>query len=85
MTVDPEGWLHFSNVTRDDNLDSNLFYGCAAYNTFRDEYKIGNRVKLLVQTAGSMKEIFLYYFYIIYYYIITIFFILYYLKFLNIF
>ncbi|KAA0202421.1 hypothetical protein HAZT_HAZT000084 [Hyalella azteca] len=51
-TVDPEGTLWFSNVTRED--ESNDFtYACAATSTFRNEYKLGNRVLLRVTQSGS--------------------------------
>ncbi|XP_069981771.1 neuroglian isoform X2 [Penaeus vannamei] len=52
MTVDPEGTLWFSNVTRFD--ESNDFtYACSATSTFRNEYKLGNRVYLRVFQSGS--------------------------------
>ncbi|XP_068206070.1 LOW QUALITY PROTEIN: neuroglian-like [Palaemon carinicauda] len=52
MTVDPEGSLFFSNVTRFD--ESNDFtYACSATSTFRNEYKLGNRVYLRVYQSGS--------------------------------
>lgn len=52
MTVDPEGTLWFSNVTRFD--ESNDFtYACSATSTFRNEYKLGNRVYLKVEETGS--------------------------------
>ncbi|KAK4296763.1 hypothetical protein Pmani_030767 [Petrolisthes manimaculis] len=52
MTVDPEGTLWFSNVTRFD--ESNDFtYACSATSTFRNEYKLGNRVYLRVYETGS--------------------------------
>ncbi|KAK7076289.1 ATP-dependent DNA helicase chl1, partial [Halocaridina rubra] len=52
MTVDPEGTLWFSNVTRFD--ESNDFtYACSATSTFRNEYKLGNRVYLRVYQTGS--------------------------------
>lgn len=52
MTVDPEGTLWFSNVTRFD--ESNDFtYACSATSTFRNEYKLGNRVYLRVYQSGS--------------------------------
>jgi hypothetical protein len=53
LTVDPEGTLWFSNVTRDDR-SSDLTYACSAYSASRNEYKLGNRVYLKVsQTSGS--------------------------------
>lgn len=52
ITVDPEGTLWFSNVTRQD--ESNDFtYACSATSTFRNEYKLGNRVFLRVLQTGS--------------------------------
>ena len=47
MTVDPEGNLWFSNVTKED--ESNGFnYACSATSAFRNEYKLGNSVVLEV-------------------------------------
>ena len=41
LTVDPEGKLWFSNVTRaDSSLD--FLYACSAASYFRNEYKLGN-------------------------------------------
>lgn len=52
MTVDPEGNLHFSNVTMNDaSVDS--YYACAATSMFRNEYKLGNKVVLVVRPAGA--------------------------------
>ncbi|EAA45046.5 AGAP000720-PA [Anopheles gambiae str. PEST] len=51
MTLDPEGNLWFSNVTRDDE-SNDFFYACAASSVFRSEYKIGNRVLLQVKQTG---------------------------------
>lgn len=51
MTLDPEGNLWFSNVTRQDQ-SSNFYYVCAATSFFRNEYKLGNRVVLKVQETG---------------------------------
>lgn len=51
MTLDPEGNLWFSNVTRGDASDD-FFYACAASSLFRNEYKIGNRVLLQVKPTG---------------------------------
>lgn len=51
ITLDPEGNLWFSNVTRDDHSD-NFYYTCAATSPFRSEYKIGNRVLLQVTASG---------------------------------
>ncbi|XP_067206790.1 neuroglian isoform X2 [Linepithema humile] len=52
MTVDPEGNLHFSNVTMND-ASENSYYACAATSVFRNEYKLGNRVVLVVKPAGA--------------------------------
>ncbi|XP_014218547.1 neuroglian isoform X2 [Copidosoma floridanum] len=52
MTLDPEGNLWFSNVTKHD-ASVDFFYACAATSDFRNEYKIGNRVVLDVISAGS--------------------------------
>ncbi|KFB42062.1 AGAP000720-PA-like protein [Anopheles sinensis] len=51
MTLDPEGNLWFSNVTREDE-SGEFFYACAASSVFRSEYKIGNRVILQVRQTG---------------------------------
>ena len=47
LTVDPEGSLWFSNVTRKD-ASNQFFYACSAASFFRSEYKLGNRVVLQV-------------------------------------
>ena len=52
LTVDVEGYLHFSNVTRKDNSDDFL-YACSAASYFRNEYKLGNKVHLQVIQSGS--------------------------------
>ncbi|XP_073957141.1 neuroglian-like [Choristoneura fumiferana] len=51
MTLDPEGNLWFSNVTRFD-ASSDFAYTCAAKSLFRNEYKLGNKVYLDVQQTG---------------------------------
>uniref|UniRef100_T1GJK1 Ig-like domain-containing protein n=1 Tax=Megaselia scalaris TaxID=36166 RepID=T1GJK1_MEGSC len=51
MTLDPEGSLWFSNVTRED-ASEDFSYACSATSVFRNEYKIGNRVFLLVNQPG---------------------------------
>lgn len=52
LTVDPEGKLWFSNVTRKDSSEDFL-YACSAASYFRNEYKLGNRVHLRVIQSGS--------------------------------
>jgi len=52
MTLDPEGNLWFSNVTREDASDD-FYYACAATSVFRNEYKIGNKVLLNVISTGA--------------------------------
>ncbi|KAK4016086.1 neuroglian isoform X3 [Daphnia magna] len=52
MTVDPEGTLWFSNVTREDTSDD-FVYACSATSLFRNEYKLGNKVYLDVIATGS--------------------------------
>ncbi|KAF4518843.1 hypothetical protein B566_EDAN006694 [Ephemera danica] len=52
ITLDPEGNLWFSNVTRDDASDD-FTYACSATSIFRNEYKIGNRVLLNVLATGT--------------------------------
>lgn len=51
MTLDPEGNLLFSNVTRND-ASVDYAYTCAAKSLFRNEYKFGNKVFLDVQQTG---------------------------------
>lgn len=51
MTLDPEGNLWFSNVTRYD-ASSDFYYACSASSVFRNEYKVGNRVILEVVQTG---------------------------------
>lgn len=51
MTLDPEGNLWFSNVTRFDRSDD-FYYACSANSIFRNEYKLGNRVLLDVKQSG---------------------------------
>ena len=53
MTVDPEGYLHFSNVTKKDNSDEFL-YACSAASYFRNEYKLGNKIWLQVTIIKSL-------------------------------
>ncbi|CAG0896608.1 unnamed protein product, partial [Cyprideis torosa] len=52
MTVDPEGTLWFSNVTREDS-SKDFTYACSATSIFRSEYKVGNKVYLDVVSTGS--------------------------------
>jgi neuronal cell adhesion molecule len=52
ITIDPEGTLWFSNVTRDDASRDSM-YACSATSFFRNEYKIGNRVILDVIATGT--------------------------------
>uniref|UniRef100_A0A8D8XH54 Neuroglian n=2 Tax=Cacopsylla melanoneura TaxID=428564 RepID=A0A8D8XH54_9HEMI len=51
MTIDPEGNLWFSNVTRQDASDD-FYYVCSATAMYRNEYKIGNRILLNVIATG---------------------------------
>ncbi|KAF5283238.1 hypothetical protein FQA39_LY17364 [Lamprigera yunnana] len=51
MTLDPEGNLWFSNLTREDASD-NFMYACAASSATKLEYKLGNRVLLNVLASG---------------------------------
>ncbi|KAJ2947976.1 hypothetical protein O0L34_g9768 [Tuta absoluta] len=51
MTLDPEGNLLFSNVTRND-ASVDYAYTCAAKSLFRNEYKLGNKVYLEVEQTG---------------------------------
>ena len=52
LTVDPEGKLWFSNVTRKDSSEDFL-YSCSAASYFRNEYKLGNRIHLQVIQSES--------------------------------
>lgn len=52
LTVDPEGKLHFSNVTKADQLD-NAQYACSATSHYRTEYKVGRKTKLYVQPRST--------------------------------
>lgn len=52
ITVDPEGDLHFSNVTVEDDLDEAM-YACSATLQSRNEYKVGNKIILKVDQAGG--------------------------------
>ncbi|XP_054715079.1 neuroglian-like [Uloborus diversus] len=52
ITVDPDGNLHFSNVTDSDALDD-AQYACSATSMFRNEYKLGNKILLHVEASGS--------------------------------
>ncbi|XP_049882057.1 neuroglian-like isoform X1 [Pectinophora gossypiella] len=53
MTLDPEGNLLFSNVTRYD-ASVDYAYTCAAKSLFRNEYKLGNKVYLVVEQTGIL-------------------------------
>ena len=54
LTVDPEGYLWYSNVTRRDASDEFL-YACSAASFFRNEYKLGNRVFLQVNKTNDIE------------------------------
>ncbi|KAL7634560.1 UNVERIFIED_CONTAM: hypothetical protein RMT77_014937 [Armadillidium vulgare] len=57
VTVDPEGTLWFSNITKDDK-SHDFTYTCATMSTFRNEYKLGSRVFLKVnQLDNSVTEV----------------------------
>ena len=64
LTVDPEGNLWFSNVTRKD-ASNDFFYACSAASYFRSEYKVGNRVVLQVNTPLVLSKV-LYVYYVSY-------------------
>lgn len=51
LTVDPEGNLWFSNLTKADTTH-NFMYACATTSPFKYEYKYGNRVLLNVISTG---------------------------------
>ncbi|XP_043478124.1 neuroglian isoform X1 [Leptopilina heterotoma] len=52
MTIDPEGNLWFSNVTKFD-ASENSYYTCAIYSEVRNEYKLGNKVLLHVKSTSA--------------------------------
>lgn len=52
LSVDPEGNLHFSNVTNKDMLTDAL-YACSATSTFKTTYRIGRRTNLHVEPSGT--------------------------------
>ncbi|KAG9509224.1 Neuroglian [Fragariocoptes setiger] len=56
LTVDPEGRLHFSNITKADQLE-NALYACSATSKFRSEYKVGRKTRLIVQASSSAGRI----------------------------
>ena len=52
LTTDPEGRLHFSNVTREDQLN-NADYACSVFNGIMSVFQIGRRIDLKVKQADS--------------------------------
>lgn len=52
LTSDPEGRLHFSNVTREDQLN-NADYACSVFNQVMSVFQIGRRIDLRVKHADS--------------------------------
>lgn len=52
LTVDPEGKLHFSNVTKTDQLDNEL-YACSATSYYLTEYKVGRKTRIIVQPRST--------------------------------
>ncbi|UYV67462.1 CHL1 [Cordylochernes scorpioides] len=55
IASDPEGNLHFSNVTQEDAL-VDAVYVCCASSTFRNQYKRGKKVILRVEAADSTEQ-----------------------------
>uniref|UniRef100_A0A6G1SAQ6 Neuroglian n=1 Tax=Aceria tosichella TaxID=561515 RepID=A0A6G1SAQ6_9ACAR len=53
LTVDPEGKLHFSNVTKSDQLDNGAMYACSATSYHRTEYKVGRKTRLSVRSRST--------------------------------
>lgn len=51
ITLDPEGNLWFSNLTKADASDK-FYYACVATSDTQLEYKIGNRVYLNIMSTG---------------------------------
>ena len=52
ITVDPEGSLHFSNITKEDEMDGYL-YACVVTNAFLNEQRIGSQTTIKVEQASS--------------------------------
>lgn len=52
LTLDPEGRLHFSNVTKQDQLN-NALYACSATSHYRTEYKVGRKTRLIVLSNSA--------------------------------
>lgn len=52
LTMDPEGKLHLSNVTREDQLN-NADYACYVHNQIISIFFIGRRINLRVKQADS--------------------------------
>ncbi|XP_037049599.1 neuroglian-like [Bradysia coprophila] len=55
MTVDPEGNLHFSTVTRSDATGNN-FYACSITSASRNQYKLGHRVSVMVEERDEISS-----------------------------
>ncbi|KAG4070803.1 hypothetical protein HA402_011029 [Bradysia odoriphaga] len=55
MTVDPEGILHFSTVSRSDATDNN-FYACWITSASRNQYKLGNRFSVMVEERDEISS-----------------------------
>lgn len=58
ITIDPEGTLWFSNVTKEDASEDNT-YSCSASHMFLNEYKLGTHIVLKVKTnkkSGTIIE-----------------------------
>ena len=52
LSVDPEGNLHFSNVTQKDML-TDAHYACSATSSFKTTYRIGRKTQLQVGLSGT--------------------------------
>lgn len=52
ITLDPEGNLWFSNVTRQDNSDD-FTYTCIANSPFRRDLKLGTQIALRIDPTGT--------------------------------
>jgi len=55
ITCGPDGNLWFSNVTNDD-VSNEFYYACAVASTFRNEYKIQQRVLLSITPTSEAHQ-----------------------------
>ena len=55
LAVDPEGNLHFSNVTQSDML-TDAVYTCSVASPFKTSYRIGQKTHLMVRPSSSKAD-----------------------------